>query len=349
MTISAIIPVYLSYNFLEKNFRNISKQTYKNLEIIYVNDGSPDSSKEFCEQFCKLDNRVIYIEQHNLGAAEALNTGIKNATGDYIMFLDADDWIEENTCELALNAAIEHNADMVFWPNIKEYATKSVFYPSFFPESKLFDENEITFLRRRMIGLVGKELKDPMKTDAFNAGWGKLYKADTIKNNGIKWTDTFLVGSSDVLFNAQVMPYVNRAYYLNEHLHHYNKNNPNSLTKNYKNTLRAKFENLFADLELVIRDKYSNDNLELFKEALNNRIALSIINIGLVYGTNGFKLEEIKMFDNLINSNPFMSSLKNMKISYLPIHYRLFFIFCKIRFTFLAYCMLLVMIKLRNK
>lgn len=348
MKISLIIPVYLSYDFLDKNFKNISNQTYKNIEIIYINDGSPDNSKDLCLKFSKEDSRVKYIEQKNLGAAEALNTGIQNATGDYIMFLDADDWIEENTCELAIEAAKKFDADMVFWPNIKEYATKQVKYPSFFSESKLFDENEIVFLRRRMIGLIGDELKEPLKTDAFNAGWGKIYKSSIIKENGIIWTDTKLVGSSDVLFNAQLMTFVNRAYYLDKHLHHYNRNNPNSLTKTYNNTLRTKFEKLFQELNEVITKNYKEVSHNMH-EALQNRIALSIINLGLGYSKNGMDREGYNMFKDLIISEPFRHSLKNLKVEYLPLHYKLFFILVKNEIFSLAFFTMILMNKLRHK
>jgi glycosyltransferase EpsH len=280
MKISIIVPVYLSAEFLEKNFNNLINQSYQNLEIIYVNDGSPDSSAKICDEFTYRDKRVKVIHQMNAGAADAMNAGINIATGDYIMFLDADDWIELNTCELAINIAISKNIDMVFWLNIKEYLNKSIPVKSFFNKSKEFRIEEMSFLRRRMIGLVNTELSSPMQTDAFNAGWGKLYRSEVIKKSGIKWTDTNYVGSSDVLFNAQLMPYVKSAFYLDEYLHHYNRINPNSLTKTYNDTLRKKFSHLFREINNVIEVNYSKSkDYNLFLEALDNRIALSTINI----------------------------------------------------------------------
>ena len=89
MKISIIVPVYLSEPFLNSNFNNLAKQTYENLEIIYINDGSPDSSAKLCDEFALLDNRVKVIHQENAGAAEALNVGIQHATGSFMMFLDA--------------------------------------------------------------------------------------------------------------------------------------------------------------------------------------------------------------------------------------------------------------------
>jgi glycosyltransferase EpsH len=348
MKISIIVPVYLSETFLEKNFNNLSNQSYKDLEIIYINDGSPDSSAKMCDEFASRDSRVKVIHQHNRGAAEALNVGLKNATGSFIMFLDADDWVELNTCELAIKTALSKNVDMVFWPNIKEYPNKAVAVLPFFDKSKEFRDEEIFFLRRRMIGLVKEELLNPMRTDAFSAGWGKLYRADIIKNNNIKWTDTKYVGSSDILFNAQLMPHIKSAYYLNIYLNHYNKNNPNSLTKTYNGTLQKKFSNLFNEIHTVIEVNYSGlSNYNSFSEALNNRICLSIINVGLGYVKNGISLSGFKMFKKLLLSEKHQLSLTNFQIQFLPIHFRVFFLCCKYSFFIPAYIILYIMQKLR--
>jgi glycosyltransferase EpsH len=348
MTISIIIPVYLSELFLNKNFENVRNQSYKNLEIIYVNDGSPDSSGFMCDKFALLDKRVKVVHQKNSGPAEALNIGISNSTGNYVMFLDADDWIELNTCELAINIAISKNIDMVFWLNIKEYLNKSIPVKSFFNKSKEFRIEEMSFLRRRMIGLVNTELSSPMQTDAFNAGWGKLYRSEVIKKSGIKWTDTNYVGSSDVLFNTQLMPYVKSAFYLDEYLHHYNRINPNSLTKTYNDTLRKKFSHLFREINNVIEVNYSKSkDYNLFLEALDNRIALSTINIGLGYVKNGMNIIGLKKFKALVSSIIYQKPVRDFQIKYLPLHFRVFFFFCKHSFFIPAYFLLYLMQKLR--
>lgn len=348
MKISIIVPVYLSERFLNKNFENLVNQSYDNLEIIYVNDGSPDSSGAMCDKFAAIDNRVKVIHQTNKGPAEALNTGVNFATGDFMMFLDADDWIELNTCELAINSASTTKVDIVFWPNIKEYGNKSVYVPSYFKESREFRGADILFLRRRMIGLLKEELLNPIQTDAFNAGWGKLYRSEIIKNNTIEWTDTKRVGSSDVLFNAQLMPFVNSAYYMNIYLHHYNRDNPNSLTKTYQDTLQEKFSNLFNELKIVIEKNYSKSgDYNLFLEALNNRVTLSIINIGLGYVKNGISAQGLKKFKRLLLSDRYQKSLKEFQPNYLPIHFRVFFLCCKYRLFLAAYFLLYIMQRLR--
>jgi len=331
--ISILVPVYLSFNFLNK----------VNIEIIYINDGSPDDSGKICDQFAANDQRIKVIHQKNSGAAEALNTGILNSTGEFIMFIDADDWIELNTCEIAIKHALENDADLVFWMNIKEYETKSVPYPPFFTTSKLFKGEEMVFLKRRMMGLIGNELKFPIQTDAFNAGWGKMYKTKIIKDNHIKWNATHLVGSSDVLFNAKLMPYINRAFFLKEYLHHYNRNNPNSLTRTYNNTLYSKYKNLFNELNKIIGNFYPKQND--FVMALNNRIAMSSINITLSLTIAKYNKQQYLDLSKMLHDGLFIESFKKLEMQYLPIHFKCFFYFARLKFTF----GILVLGKIMNK
>lgn len=97
--ISVIVPVYNVENYLKKCINSIINQTFKNLEIILVDDGSSDRSGDICDEYCKLDKRIKVIHKKNGGLSSARNIGIDNATGTYISFIDSDDWIEENLYE----------------------------------------------------------------------------------------------------------------------------------------------------------------------------------------------------------------------------------------------------------
>ena len=97
--VSIIIPVYNAELFIDKCIESIINQTYKNLEIILINDGSSDRSGEICNNYALSDNRIQVIEIKNKGASFARNVGINLATGNYIMFVDSDDWIEKDMIE----------------------------------------------------------------------------------------------------------------------------------------------------------------------------------------------------------------------------------------------------------
>ena len=111
--ISIIVPGYNAEKFARECIESVINQTYTNLEIILVDDGSKDSTGEIFEEYAKRDRRVIVIHQENKGISEARNAGLDKATGEYIMFIDADDLYEENTCELLYNEIKRTDADYV--------------------------------------------------------------------------------------------------------------------------------------------------------------------------------------------------------------------------------------------
>ena len=113
--ISVIIPVYNVENYLRECVDSVLSQTYQNFEIILVDDGSTDSSGKICDEYASNDERICVIHQKNNGPSKTRNTGLDNATGKYIYFLDSDDYVESNTLELLISTAESNNADLVFF------------------------------------------------------------------------------------------------------------------------------------------------------------------------------------------------------------------------------------------
>lgn len=113
--ISVIIPVYNVENYLRECVDSVLNQTYGNFEIILVDDGSTDSSGVICDEYVDKDGRVSVIHQKNAGPSKTRNTGLENASGEYIYFLDSDDYIENNALELLINTAESNDADLVFF------------------------------------------------------------------------------------------------------------------------------------------------------------------------------------------------------------------------------------------
>ena len=123
--ISVIIPIYKVEKYLKKCIDSVINQTYKNLEIILVNDGSPDKCKEICEEYEKNDNRIVIINKENGGLSDARNAGIDIAKGKYISFIDSDDYVSDDYIEYMYNLITEHSAKMSIcrvrevWTNTK--------------------------------------------------------------------------------------------------------------------------------------------------------------------------------------------------------------------------------------
>lgn len=110
--ITVVVPIYNVEKYLKKCVDSIIKQTYNNIEIILVNDGSTDNSLKICNELLDKDKRIIVISQENGGLSEARNTGIKNAKGEYICFIDSDDFVDYNYIKILLNAIKKHDADI---------------------------------------------------------------------------------------------------------------------------------------------------------------------------------------------------------------------------------------------
>lgn len=111
--ISIIVPIYNVEQYLCRCVDSLINQTYKDLEIILVDDGSPDRCGEICDEYAKRDDRIIVIHKRNGGLSEARNSGKEKSKGEYLMFIDSDDWIELDTCEVVVEIAMTHDADMV--------------------------------------------------------------------------------------------------------------------------------------------------------------------------------------------------------------------------------------------
>ena len=124
--ISVIVPVYMVEEYLDRCIKSILGQSYKELEILLIDDGSCDCSGEICDYYSKLDHRVKVFHIDNKGLSGARNYGLKNAQGEYIGFIDSDDWIDPNMYELLVNGAIEYDADVVECGFFDEYTDHTV-------------------------------------------------------------------------------------------------------------------------------------------------------------------------------------------------------------------------------
>lgn len=344
--ISIIVPVYNTENYLEKCLYSLVNQTYKNIEIIIIDDGSPDNSMNIIQKFVLADNRVKVISQKNQGLSGAKNTGMNNANGDYIMFIDSDDWIEIDTCEKAINASEKYNADVVFWSYIKEFSNSQKDNYLFDKTEIIWSEKNINQLSRRMVGLVGDELANPQSIDNLVTAWGKLYKKSVIGD--VRFTDTKIIGTEDALFNIEVFLGINSAVYIPDLLSHYRKDNESSLTHNYKKKLVSRWREMYSRIKFLL-DR--NDMSREYYDALKNRICFGLIGLGINLAEDkkmSFK-EKKKEIYNILSMKHYQIALKDLDFSYLPIQWKVFFKLAKNNNALLLLWLLEIMDHLRKK
>lgn len=347
--ISIVIPVYNNECFLRECLDSVIHQTCKNLEIICINDGSTDSSLQILNEYAAKDDRVVVIDKENEGASRTRNIGIEKSSGEYIMFLDSDDWIDLETCEEAYNAIKENNSDICFFKYVREFRQKSVVKDIYDESIKVFSAEECrNILSKRIVGLFGKELRYPENLDALSPVCIKLYKSDLIKKNNLKMVDTSVICTcEDGLFNVQAFYFAKGAVYINKPFYHYRKYNQNSITTGYKKNLFNGWQSLYGLMQEFI-DKNNCD--ESFTNSLYNRRAINLIGLGLNILANekGMfgKISDI----SLILKNPeYIKAYKRMEFKYFPVHWKIFFFCAKIRFSIGIYILLCVMRKMIGK
>ena len=185
--ISVIVPVYKVEEYLNKCVDSIINQTYKNLEIILVDDGSPDSCGKICDEYAKKDNRIKVIHKENGGVSSARNIGLDVATGDYVGFVDSDDWIDIDMYELLIDISIKHNCDIA-------RCTYRDYIDNRFKEIKN-DGKEIILNSDEAIKLI-------LEPKINRGVWTTLYKCKTIKN--VRFSDKYKV-CEDYIFNYYAM------------------------------------------------------------------------------------------------------------------------------------------------
>lgn len=326
--ISVIVPVYNTGKYLERCLGSLRNQSYKNIEFICVNDGSTDNSLALLQNNALQDDRVIIIDKENEGVSSARNAGLQIASGEYIMFVDSDDWIDTDTCEKALNTAKSMDADVVLWSYIREYPSKSLKTVLFENKNKIWEESKIKQLHRRMVGLMGNELSDPSKSDSIITVWGKLYHKSVLKNQ--YFVDTKL---EDALFNISVFFNVKKAVFISDTYYHYFKDNTDSLTSGkYKSQLVTDWKTLYKMIEDLLKENKADEE---FYEALHNRVALGIIQLGfgIVSDSTMTFSEKTKELNRILNMEHYRVAMKRLPLINMPIHWKVYFVCAKCRFT----------------
>lgn len=339
LLVSIIVPVYKVEEYLPQCLDSLIGQTYENLEIICVNDGSPDGCAEILQAYVRKDGRVKIITQENRGLSAARNAGIQYAAGEYVMFVDGDDWIDVDTCSVAVQAVREHGADLVFWHYIREYQNQSKERIFFWEHGEVFEQARIRDqLHRRQCGLLGEELRHPEMGDSLVTAWGKLYALKKLRESGAFFVDTKQIGTEDALFNLTALGNFEKAVYVKRAMYHYRKTNAGSLTKSYKSQLPKQWKTLFDRMKEYIED---NELSVDYVQALDNRISLSVVGLGLnAMEARCGEMRKISMIKDILSHRQYRQSIQSLELRYLPLHWKAFFLCAKWRCSVGVYMML---------
>lgn len=183
--ISIIIPVYNSEKFLSQCLDSVIRQSLKEIEIICINDGSTDNSLNILEGYANNDKRILVINKENEGGGKARNIAIKQANGEYLFFVDSDDWIEEKTCENLYSISNKYNLDLLQTTSFNKFRENT-------------EITEITdFIEKPKYDIIsGKEFSANNYTNSYS--WGKLWNSQFLKKNNLSFSE-YYVGQDQII------------------------------------------------------------------------------------------------------------------------------------------------------
>ena len=259
---SIIVPIYNIEKYIKKCIQSILKQTYKNFELILVDDGSTDSCGVICDEFLKKDDRIKVIHKTNGGLVSARNEGLNNSSGEYICYVDGDDWIEKNTLEILYKILKKENPDVIVF-NLKKIFKEKVEILPFWNENGLYDKIK---LERNIYPYMMCDIRKKFCTPLiFPTGAGKIFRRSLLKEHYCK--DLRIRMGEDNAFVYETLYSANSVYFINEPLYCYNQTNNTSITSTYD---KKRFKNnliLFNYMENNLNLNYINtkEQFNLFK------------------------------------------------------------------------------------
>ncbi len=327
--VSIIVPVYNVEKYLNRCVDSILSQTYRNIEIILVDDGSPDSCPAICDEYATADKRIKVIHKNNGGLASARNAGLDQSTGQYILFVDSDDWIDPDGVKKLVYIAEKYLVDFVRFRAVKNG------FPS------IADNTPVWLGKpREMSG--GLYTKQRIETDILPrlittpeltmgpivSAWGSLFRRDFLDNTKIRFDESIRF-SEDLLFSAEVVLNANSFYYLEEGgIYHYFYNSA-SISRSFRSDRWNSCKQMIHKSETIFKDTsiydFSNqiERLKWFCVllALNERRYLDMTRSKIDYCKN-------------ILNDPTIRELKLWKCGFnISIKQRLLFLLIKARAT----------------
>lgn len=248
--VSVIVPVYGTEPYLERCVESIRNQTYDKLEIILVDDGSPDRCGEICDEFQKADSRIKVLHKENSGQGLARNAGLDLATGDYVVFIDSDDWISHTHIETLWQAAQENQADVV----IGAYTSVSGDCERQCPvrvEETVYRGAEVT--GRLLLPLIGPDVHVQSDVQVESSSSMSLYSMAVIREHGLRFISEKLCIAEDMFFNIAFLRHASCAVVTNEFGYYY-FDNQDSTSRHYDPQRLPRTYQFYEVLKQAVQD-----------------------------------------------------------------------------------------------
>jgi len=342
--VSIIVPIYNTEKYIYRCLNSLINQSLQEIEIILVDDESPDSCPRICDDYLKRDNRIKVIHKKNEGLGYARNSGIEIAQGEYIGFVDSDDFIELNMFEKLYLSAKKNNVQVAYC-NVKYFKEDKVIRLSNFVDSEVIWEGQ-NDIKSLLLDLISAPLNFPRDTVLGASVWKGIFKKSIFIKHNIKFVSERIFNSEDTIFNIDYIPYTNKISMIPNHLYYYCQNSI-SLTTTYK-------PNRFIADKILYQEKcnrfqkkfeFNNQIIERF-----NKNFISTARIAIIHEVSNIRLIGLrKLYSNIktiCNDQELKNILRKFPISKLPLKHKIFTLCMKNNCIILLILIVLFHIKL---
>ena len=246
--VSVIVPVYNAEKTLERCLRSLQRQTWRDLEVIAVNDGSTDGSLKIIRKYCAMDPRFRCVDKGNTGVSDSRNRGMALAAGEYLQFVDSDDWIPSNSTQLMVEAVTRNRADMAIGDYIRVSPSSTAEKGHIPREGRITRAEYAAYMMQAPANFY------------YGVMWNKLYRADVVRDNGLRCSDE-LSWCEDFRFNLEYLRCIQSVAVLFQPVYFYVKRKGSLVDTqvDLANTVRTK-KALFQDYKELY------DDLDMYEE-----------------------------------------------------------------------------------
>lgn len=238
--ISIVIPIYNAEKYLEECLNSIKNQTYKNFEVIMVNDGSKDNSETICKSFLKSDSRFRYFTKENGGVSSARNLGLDNVEGDYITFIDSDDWVDENHLEILIDGIIKNNCEVAISSYMRFINTRETYLINIYSNQEKYLLNYGKMNREKFLTELPKLISI---NNSFNCAVSKLFSRRLVED--IRF-DSNIIYAEDLDFYFKLYLKANNFIFINAETYIY---------RQHDESTTSGFSQIHAEQELSVFKK----------------------------------------------------------------------------------------------
>lgn len=319
--VSVVLPIYNVENYLDRCINSVVNQTYKKLEIILVDDGSPDACPAKCEEWARKDKRIKVIHKANAGLGYARNTGIENASGEYICFFDSDDYIAANTIEKTYESVKKNKADIgIFGFSMvnKSGEVTSTIIPKTEFQKYVGKKVLTSFLPE----LIGKNPDNGKATGLRMSAWTSLYSMELIQKNSWRFVSERYIISEDVYSLLELYHDVKAVVVIPEALYFYCENET-SLTHSYKKDRYKRIKQFYkACMSRCEQLEYSS---EIKRRMAYPFTANSIAAMKMIVTSDLLEKEKKKIIGEIIHDEIMQNVVWHMNLKREPITRKIFF------------------------